>query len=188
MGKKIKCISPLPGKHNAHNLLAALSVALSLKMTKSEILNGIKKIKAAPKRFTVIRLPHVVLIDDTYNANPESVAFAIDTLNKFNSGLNKILILGDMLELGEHAVKLHASLSEHIKKNKTIRVLLIGKMMKHLYVKLNELKINSFYFNSRVQMKKYLTAQQFLDSVILIKGSRGMKMEEFVDVIKRGAA
>ncbi|MBK7378473.1 MAG: UDP-N-acetylmuramoyl-tripeptide--D-alanyl-D-alanine ligase [Ignavibacteriales bacterium] len=188
MGKKLKIVSPLPGEHNAHNLLAALSVALSLRMTKSEILNGIKKITATPKRFNIIKLPHVVLIDDTYNANPESVAYAIDTINKFNSGLNKVLILGDMLELGDRADELHASLSNHIKKNKAMRVLLIGKLMKHLYLKLIELKIKSFYFDTRSQMNKYLATEQFRNTVILIKGSRGMKMEEFVDVIKRGAA
>jgi UDP-N-acetylmuramoyl-tripeptide--D-alanyl-D-alanine ligase len=188
MGKKLKIVSPLPGAHNAHNLLAALSVALSLRMTKSAILNGIKKITASPKRFNIIKLPHLVLIDDTYNANPESVAFAIDTINKFNSGMNKVLILGDMLELGDQAGELHASLSNHIKKNKTMRVLLFGKLMKHLYLKLIGLKINSIYFNSRSKMMKYIAAQQFRDAVILIKGSRGMKMDEFVDVIKRGAA
>jgi len=188
MGKSLKLTSPLPGEHNAHNLLAAVSVAFSLKLTKAQILNGINKITAGPKRFNIIRLPHLVLIDDTYNANPESVAFAIDTVNKFNLRLNKVLILGDMLELGVQADKLHASLSEHIKKNKAMRVLLLGKLMKQLYLKLIELKINVYYFNSRSQMKKYLATQKFLDEVILIKGSRGMKMEEFVDVIRRGAA
>lgn len=187
MGKKLKLVCPLPGEHNAHNLLAALSITLSLKMTKSEILNGINKISSPPNRFNIIKLPHGILIDDTYNANPESVAFAIDTINKFNSGLKKVLILGDMLELGDQAVKLHASLSNHIKKNKAMRVLLIGKLMKYLYLKLIGLKINSFHFNSRSQLSKYLTAQEFRDTVILIKGSRGMKMEEFVEVIRKGA-
>lgn len=187
MGKKLKLVCPLPGEHNARNLLAAVSIALSLKLTKSEILNGINKITAPQKRFNIFKLPQGLLIDDTYNANPESVAFAIDTINKFNSGLKKVLILGDMFELGDQAVRLHVSLSNHIKKDKTMLVLLIGKLMKHLYQKLIQLKINSLYFSSRSQLTKYLTTQQFLDTVILIKGSRGMQMEEFVDVIRKGA-
>lgn len=187
MNKNISTISPLYGLHNVHNLLAAVAAALSSGMRKPEILKGIEKIKEGQKRFNVIKLRSLVLIDDTYNANPESVSFAISTVNKMNFHRRKILVLGDMLELGIEAVRLHISISNEIKKIKDVEVLLIGKLMKHLHLKLSQLKINSTYFKSRELLNKFLASQKFENTIILIKGSRGMRMEEFLETIKVGA-
>ncbi len=175
---------PFYGEHNANNFLSASAVALNLGITKSQLQNGIKKYKAADKRFNIIKIKNSILIDDTYNANPDSTSFAIRTLSGIAKNKNKIVVLGDMLELGKDSVKLHKSLSPVLKKEKIDEVLTIGSKTKHINSALKNSKIITKHFSKREMLQNYLTKKDFKNSVILVKGSRGMKMEEFTKVIE----
>ena len=125
-----------------------------------------------------------ILIDDTYNANPDSTAFAIKTLDDLGKNKYKIVVLGDMLELGKDSVKLHKKLSTIIKKEKIDEVLTIGSKTKHINSALNNSKIINKHFSKRETLRNYLNDKDFSNSVILVKGSRGIKMEEFIKVIE----
>ena len=174
----------LYGEQNAKNYLAAAAIALKLGLNKGQILKGTSKFKPVDKRLNVKKFNNFILIDDTYNANPESMKQAIELLPKIKIFNTKILILGDMFELGEQSKKLHERLAFHIRKNKIDSVYTIGKFMKHLDGALNKNRINNIHFNNRRKLKEYLNRLTLEDSVILIKGSRGMKMEEFVKIIE----
>jgi UDP-N-acetylmuramoyl-tripeptide--D-alanyl-D-alanine ligase len=178
--KKLKVEFPLHGEQNAKNLLAAVTIAIKLGLTKDQIYTGIKKLKAINKRLNVKRINDFILIDDTYNANPESMKFAIELLNKMKSYPKKIAVLGDMFELGDAEEKLHKDLAAVIKRNKIDIVLTIGNRMKFLHEALKITKTETQHFNKRENLKKYLLNLDKSGAVILVKGSRGMKMEEFV--------
>jgi len=183
--RKIETVIPLFGEVTAKNVLASVSIALSLKLTKKEILAGIKKLCPVQGRLFPIIGKDNLIIDDTYNSNPESVIAAIKTLKKIKRYKQKVILLGDMLELGNSGTELHKSLSSVLIKNKSLKVILIGRLMKKLYVEMKDLKSNILFFTSREKLNKFLSNESFKNTAILVKGSRGMYMEEFINLIKR---
>ncbi len=183
--KNFNATLPLYGKTNAENYLAAVSVAIKLNLTKKQILDGTKKIKPFEKRLEVKNFQNTILIDDTYNSNPSSVQAALDVMQSIKKFKKKILILGDMFELGEKSETFHKKLAESIIKIRNVEILLIGKMMKNLADVLKEKSCNVQYFRSRKLLTDTINHFHFPGKVVLVKGSRGMKMEEFVNLIER---
>ncbi len=173
------------GEQSANNYIAAVATAFELGLTKSQILSGTKKLKATPQRLNVKQYKNFVLIDDTYNANPDSTKAAIELVNKISLFDKKILILGDMLELGKNKIELHKRLSPVIRKNKIDELYTIGSTMKHLNESLLVKGILKKHFRTRKSLMNFITKKDFNNSVILVKGSRGMCMEEFVVAIKK---
>ncbi len=182
--KKLETVFPLYGEQNAKNFLAVAAVAFRIGLNKEEILSALDKIKPVEKRLNVKKFKDFILIDDTYNANPESMKYSISLLPKVKSFKKKIVIIGDMFELGEEEMKLHQNLASVIKKNKIDEIFLLGNRMKYLFEELKKQKINSTHFENRDELKSFIDKKDFQDSVVLVKGSRGMKMEEFVKAIE----
>lgn len=185
--KKFKHPFPLYGEQNASNFLAASAVALKLGLSKKEIIKAIDSLKPVEKRLNVKSYPNLVLIDDTYNANPQTMTYAIELLGKIKTYKNKIAVLGDMFELGEKASDYHTGLASVIKRNKIGKVYCIGSLMKNLFTALSNSKIECMHFDSRESLKELLNNTDLSNAIILVKGSRGMKMEEFVNTIERRA-
>lgn len=183
--KSFEIISPIFGEHNAKNILAAVAVGLKLDLSIEEIKTGIEKLKAVKQRFDVKRFNNILLIDDTYNANPLSMKSAINYIGKLNHYENKIAILGDMFELGEKEIELHKNLSSSIIKNKVNVLLTVGDLMKNLSKEINNKNILKKHFSNKEDLKNFLMEFDFNKSAILVKGSRGMKMEEIVSTIEQ---
>jgi len=176
---------PLYGEQSAVNFLTAAAIALYLGLTSKDIIKGAKKLKNVAGRLNVMKMNNKVLIDDTYNANPSSMAYSLSILDKIKLYPRKIAILGDMFELGEKAGLLHSNLLKVVKKAKIDEVYTIGPLMKNLNEALKSVdSIKSRHFTSRSILKNFLEKKDLTNSVILVKGSRGMKMEEFVKVIE----
>lgn len=172
---------PLYGKASALNFFCASAIAFQLGLTEKEIISETKKLKPVNGRIEVEEFKNFVLIDDTYNSNPASVKNSLELLH-FIQAEKKIIVLGDMFELGENKVKMHRDLAGSIKKYEIDEVLLVGSLMKNLA---QELKINSVkYFKDRKELGEYLKKIELDQSAVLVKGSRGMKMEEFVNILK----
>lgn len=184
--KKIKTGFPLYGEGNAKNYLAASAVALKLGLNKKEIISGTAKLKAYSKRLNVKKIKDVILIDDTYNANPDSMKYSLNLLGRIKTKGRKIAVLGDMFELGADGKKLHKSLYTAVRKNKIDEIYTIGPLMKNLNEAVMKSVKNTRHFRTRKAMENFLAKHDFGGSVVLVKGSRGMKMEEFVNVIEAG--
>ena len=182
--KKHSFTLPLYGKQSAINFLAASAVALELGLTFEEIENGLRRLKAPAGRLNVQQYKNFILIDDTYNSNPDSAKSAIELAGTLKTFKRKILFLGDMLELGKNSKKLHESLEDVIAKSGIDEVYAIGLMMKYLIGKLEDKVLIKNHFKDRNQLINFIRNLNLNDSVILVKGSRGMKMEEFVSEIK----
>ena len=119
------------------------------------------------------------IIDDTYNANPSSMKAAIDTLSKFKSQ-QKIIVLGDMGELGSQSNEFHDDVISYINSSNIHFTLAIGENMKASMTK--SIKQGKWY-ESKEDLLDSLSKLMNEDSVILVKGSRFMKMEEIINKI-----
>ncbi len=181
-------VLPLYGEPNAQNFLAAFSVARRLGVSKSLLAKSVKKLNAPKGRLSVSSAGGNILIDDTYNSNPASMKAAIKLVKTIKVYKQSLIVLGDMFELGRDSKKMHRELAREIKPIKNTKVLCLGTMMKYLNQELRKLKIESEYFNTRKQLAEYLGKLELKNFKILVKGSRGMKMEEFAELIKSKAA
>ncbi len=184
---KLKVDMPLYGEANAKNFLAAAAVAFTMGLSVKEVTEGLNKLKQVEKRLNVKRRKNILLIDDTYNASPVSMKEAMNLTGKITLYNRKIAVLGDMRELGDEGPEMHRKLASSVKANKFNEVCLIGPLMKSLYEELQKKSINVRYFSSRKKLHDHLKNQDLSKSVILVKGSRGMKMEEFVRTIEEKA-
>ena len=179
---------PIYGKSNAQNVLAAIAIAQHLKLSVKQIKTGITKLDQVKGRLFTELSNSFMLIDDTYNSNPASMEAAIDLLKNIKSYKVKTLIIGDMFELGKKASESHKNLAVLVLKNKINNVLMIGKLMSTLDNALKKTKVNRIYFKNRRALNSFIKKNDFSDQVILVKGSRGMRMEEFVEQIRNKAA
>ncbi|PKL84073.1 MAG: hypothetical protein CVV24_01500 [Ignavibacteriae bacterium HGW-Ignavibacteriae-3] len=183
--KKIKTVLPVYGESNANNFLAACSIALKLGLTNKEIIVGAQKIKSVQGRLYLKKYKDAIVIDDTYNASPASIRSAVDLLKKIKTFKKKVVVLGDVFELGAKSARLHKDLSEIFSADKNMTVLTTGAMMKHLHKQLRLKKVRSIHFYLREALSLYLQYEEIENAVILVKGSRGMKMEEFVNILEK---
>jgi len=183
--QKLEVTLPLYGMANSKNFLSAVAIALKLGLTKKQIINGVKKFSAIQGRLDVKEYNNAIIIDDTYNASPSSISEAVDTLNRIKLYKNKIIVLGDVFELGNKSLKIHKELEKIFKPSMNLIVLTVGNMMQHLVKELRKKKIRSIHFFLREALSLYLQYEELENSVILVKGSRGMKMEDFVNILEK---
>ncbi len=175
---------PLYGEQNAKNFLAASAVALKIGLSFEEIKEGLRRIKSVDKRLNVQLIGNSILINDTYNASPESMKMSLQLMGRMKTDKKRIAVLGDMFELGEKSKALHEELCDEIVKNSVNEIYTIGIMMKHLNRKLKRYKTKAVHFSTREDLNNFLKNNPFPNSIVLVKGSRGMRMEEFVETIK----
>jgi UDP-N-acetylmuramoyl-tripeptide--D-alanyl-D-alanine ligase len=166
----------LLGHNNISNILAAATCAYQLKIHPTKIKQGIENVNPIPGRLELKKgRQGAAIIDDTYNANPSAFQSAIEVLDGFQG--KKILVIGDMAELGENSRIYHQELSRLIKETKIDITLGVGKFVKEV-IKLLDGK--NAWFNSKDELVTYLYSCM-KDSTILVKGSRSMKMEKIVE-------
>lgn len=177
-------VLPLYGLASAKNFLLCATFVLSQGFTFEELRKSLNGLKEAPGRLNISSFEKFILIDDTYNANPASMENAIELLQKNKIYKKRILIIGDMFELGKSSLEKHLNLYKAIQKAFVSEVYTIGEMMKYLYLKLKENNINAKHFQTANELGDFLQNHSFDKSIILVKGSRGMKMEKYVKILK----
>ena len=176
--KPIKISSSLEGHHNIKNILSAFAVHYCLDQNLKHFSKSIHISKLDNLRQTKHKWHKgSTLIDDSYNANPDSTKKSIDLLSNYKK--KTVLLLGDMLELGTFKKKFHKEIGEYAKTKGINKLIAFGELTKHSIKAFGK---NGIFFNDEVKLKDYLRKNITSKNVILIKGSRGMKMERFIDV------
>ncbi len=169
----------VPGKHNVMNALAATAVTLSVGVPLQSILHSLSNFENIKGRLTTLKSEAGYrVIDDTYNANPFSMAAAIDVLADFSGG--RVLVIGDMGELGASAEKLHADIGEKAKQAGINTLYATGELSESAIKAFGE---NGFYFQDKNELIKVLKKNLSSDDVVLVKGSRSAAMEVVVEEI-----
>ncbi len=172
----------VPGIHNARNALAAAAVGLAFKVPPAKIQKSLANFSATNRRTEVLRVDGITVINDTYNANPDSMLSALETLNAMKSTGKKIAVLADMLELGSQAEEEHRGIGKAVK-NAGVEYLLTFGPLSKLTNEKAEVGFKAHYDQKNV-LSEYLAELLAAGDVVLIKGSRGMKMEDIVTFLK----
>ncbi|MEG6585938.1 UDP-N-acetylmuramoyl-tripeptide--D-alanyl-D-alanine ligase [Dendrosporobacter sp. 1207_IL3150] len=174
-------VVPAIGRHNVYNALAAIAAGLELGLTFNEIKDGLKSFSPSAMRLSIDKIGPYKVINDAYNASPMSMNAAIDTLIEV-AGARSIAVLGDMLELGEFAIEAHRQIGKKLAECGVNVVVTVGECAKHISETAKKSGINAAVScDSHDQAKEYLQTILKPGDTILIKGSRGMKMEKILE-------
>ena len=168
------------GEHNIQNALFVIETALKLGMPPDKIKKSLVKYQPIEKRWDIENICGYKIINDSYNANPDSVKAALSTFLGLYDG-KKVVVLGDMKELGENEKKYHEEIGEFINQYKETELVTVGELAQYTAQTAN-IKASSFKTNS--EAAKYINQNISKDTTILLKASRSMKFEEIILLIK----
>lgn len=169
---------PMAGKHNVLNTMLAIEVANCLNVSFEEMIKGLENLEATSMRLQVIKKEGLIIINDCYNASPDSMKSSLDVLSAYKDH-RKVAILGDMYELGEESEKAHFEVGEYAKDKLDI-LIVIGRYIKNFKDGFNN--DNIIMYKTKEECIKELKNIVKLNDVVLIKASRGVKLE---DVVKK---
>jgi UDP-N-acetylmuramoyl-tripeptide--D-alanyl-D-alanine ligase len=167
----------LAGAYNFENLLAAACIGLHYKVEEDAINEALQNYQPANMRSQIKHSEANTLLIDTYNANPSSMRAALENFSKMKSK-SKVVILGDMLELGADEETEHMNILSLLTKEKFTDVILIGSVFKRLTTDKGFLS-----FQDTDHALVYLKKNPLADRTILIKGSRGIRLERLLDAL-----
>ena len=168
----------VPGRHNAMNALAATAVGLTLNVPAKKIAGALSSFTSASKRMQVLALNGITVLNDTYNSNPDSAQAALDVLEKIQTNGKKIVVLGDMLELGTNSPDEHRRIGRAVSKSGARHLLTYGPLSQNTHEAATTVFKN--HFEQKSTLCEHLAELLAPGDVVLVKGSRGMKMEEVV--------
>jgi UDP-N-acetylmuramoyl-tripeptide--D-alanyl-D-alanine ligase len=172
----------LPGKHNLYNAAAAIVAANKMGCDNKDLVEVLANLKPYKLRSEVFESNGATFINDCYNANPSSMKAAIDTLSEFPSKGRKIAVLADMLELGEREIAFHKEIGEYLSLKRADALFAYGK--------LGEIYIENFdgkfkmHFTDKKQLTSELKDYMRPGDIVLVKGSRGMALEEVSEAFR----
>lgn len=167
----------LTGSYNLENILAAIAVGLDFGLTAKEINAGIAAYMPGNNRSQIVKTESNTIICDYYNANPSSMAVALDNLESI-SFPGKALILGDMFELGDDAEQEHRKIIERVAQMHLKTAVFIGKE----FYRERKNKYGRFYETTEEALEG-LKDTPIVNSVVLVKGSRGMQLERLIRLL-----
>lgn len=176
-------ILPAVGKHNVYNALAAIGAGWEMGLKAEEITKGLLYFQASSMRQHIEQIREYTLINDAYNASPLSMASALDTLQQVAQG-RTVAVLGDMLELGDVAVDAHRRIGRLAAERGIQVVVSVGRLARYISEAAKEAGVQQvIHCENHQQATDELNRILRPGDTVLIKGSRGMKMEQLVKMI-----
>lgn len=171
---------PVPGRYNATNAMLAAYVGQYYGLTESDIKDALRQVELTRNRTEWLRAANgAEILSDVYNSNPTAVRLILETFQSLpkNENGRKIVVLADMLELGESAPELHASIADTLDLTEIDAIYLYGPLMKHLADRIPTAK----HFESLSALTEKLSADSLPTDQILIKGSNSMGLQTIVE-------
>ncbi|MDR2813646.1 MAG: UDP-N-acetylmuramoyl-tripeptide--D-alanyl-D-alanine ligase [Prevotellaceae bacterium] len=166
----------LVGSYNAANVLAAAAAGRYFGVSEEDIRAAVESYEPQNHRSQLLHTAHNTIIVDAYNANPTSMAAAVSNFAQLSAD-SKLLILGDMLELGKDAQSEHAQLLRLLKKEALTNVYLVGEYFSRVAEK------SCLTFADSAALCEYLKSNDVKNRLILLKGSRGMQLEKALEYL-----
>jgi UDP-N-acetylmuramoyl-tripeptide--D-alanyl-D-alanine ligase len=175
-GEYLSAQTHLTGHYNLGNIMSAIAVGKYFKVPGIKIKTALENYVPSQNRSQMVNYNGGKIILDAYNANPSSMEAALNNLFSIPHS-NKIAILGDMFELGEEAPSEHKKIADFADNPTLSQVILIGKNFEQ-----SALDKKWVHFNTANEAKQYFDTLPFSNSLLLIKGSRGMKLESLLEI------
>lgn len=175
------------GLHTVYNAVVALAIAMQYGIKPEEAKAGVENYEGIAMRQQVNHMRDgIKIIDDTYNASPDSIKSCIDVLESMDNAGRKIASLGDVLELGETSWQCHYDTGVHIAGHNVDEVVTVGEMMKALVKGINDTNpaIITHAFDTNEDAAAYIKTILRAGDALICKGSRGMHQEEVVEAVK----
>lgn len=172
LDKEYKIVFNNPGVHFVNNILLVIETALYYDINIKDIIKSINDFSLTNMRMNILRVGSNVIINDCYNSSFESISAGIHYLSKINQ--DKILVIGDILELGKYSKKIHKRINKKLKKISNKQVFTIGKYSKY---------IKGLNFDNVDLFIEYIKGINISNKYIYVKGSRRINLEKFVKYI-----
>jgi len=182
-GQREHALLPLVGKHNVHNALAAIAVALERGMAPAHATEALSTLTPADKRGEVARLGNITVINDCYNSNPKALVAMVDALAEMPAK-RRIVIAGEMLELGPQGEKMHRECGRHIGERKIDFLLGVRGLAQAMVEATVQSGGEGQFITTPEQAGEWLANNAREGDVILLKASRGVKLEKALEVWK----
>ena len=182
---ELKARITIPGNHMVMNAVAASAIAYDLHMTEKEIAAGLFMAKTISGRCNIIKTSKGgYIIDDCYNASPNSMKAAIDTLMLSNG--KKVAVLGDMFELGEDSDKMHAEVGRYAAESQVDKLICVGENCKYMYEAAvsADSSVKTVYYPSLDELLSKLADEIDGSESILVKSSNGMGFSKLIEKLR----
>jgi UDP-N-acetylmuramoyl-tripeptide--D-alanyl-D-alanine ligase len=179
--------SPLLGQHNVYNVLAAAAVAMEHGVTASEVATALPSLQAADKRGQVVQMGNVTVLYDCYNSSPKALMAAVDTLAAMPAR-RRIVVAGEMLELGATGEQLHRNCGRHIAEKKLDFLLGVRGLAEAMAEAAAEAGMKAEFIATPEEAGEWLARQTRDGDAVLLKASRGVKLEKALEVWQQKSA
>ncbi len=170
----------LVGTHNIYNALAAVAVGLERGLSPSEAVAALASLAAADKRGQVVKLGNITVINDCYNCNPKALEAMVDALAAM-SATRRIVVAGEMLELGPAGEDLHRQAGRHIESKKIDLLLGVQGQAQHMVEAARQAGMRAEFVATPEEAGGWLARQTRDGDVVLLKASRGVKLERALE-------
>lgn len=182
--KRERALLPLVGKHNVSNALAAVAVAMEQGMSLGDAVAALGTLVPADKRGEVLRLGNITVINDCYNSNPKALAAMVDALAALPAK-RRIVIAGEMLELGPQGEAMHKQAGRHIADAKIDILIGVRGLAQAMVDGAKQAGLHAEFVASPEEAGHWLRSNATDGDVILLKASRGVKLEKALEALKK---
>jgi len=176
--------SPLLGRHNVYNVLAAAAVALEHGITPSEIAAALPSLQPADKRGQVVQLGNITVLYDCYNSSPKALMAAVDTLADMPAR-RRIVVAGEMLELGATGEQLHRECGNYVSEKKPDFLLGVRGLAKAMVEAASDAGMKAEFVATPEEAGEWLARETREGDAVLLKASRGVKLEKALETWKQ---
>jgi UDP-N-acetylmuramoyl-tripeptide--D-alanyl-D-alanine ligase len=168
------------GEHNILNSLAAVAAGLALGLKLEEAVAALATLAAPDKRGQVVQLGNITVINDCYNSNPKALAAMVDALAATKAG-RRIVVAGEMLELGPVAEEMHRSAGEHVSEKKIDVLIGVRGLAEAMVDSARQAAMRAEFVATPEEAGEWLAREARDGDVVLLKASRGVKLERALE-------
>lgn len=185
-GKTIKASIPTIGRHNVLNALAGFCVGLLSDISPEQMVSAMKLFKNANMRQNIYKINDIIVIEDCYNASPDSMNASLDVINTTDCSGKRVCVFGDMLELGDISEEAHTEVGKNVARANIDMLLCYGEQAK--FIKRGATMVGMktiMHFDDKEKLADYIKNNVTSGDAIIYKASRGMKLEEVIQLVNQ---
>src|SRR5581483_6899044 len=186
-GRRANATLPLVGAHNVHNALAAVAVALEQGISLPSAVDALSQLRPSDKRGQVVRIGNITVVNDCYNSNPKALNAMVDALANMPAK-RRIVVAGEMLELGPQSEMMHADAGRHMAARKVDVVIGVRGLAEHIVNAAKQAGIRAEFVTTPEEAGEWLKREAKDGDVVLLKASRGVKLEKALEIWKQAVA